>query len=276
MEKTLRDRLLLVLLGAFLFLPFLGSVHLFDWDEVNFAEAAREMITTGNYLRVQIEYEPFWEKPPLFFWLQALSMKVWGVNEFGARFVNAICGIVTMLIVYGIGLRLRDRLLGLFWALAFAGTLLPHLFFKSGIIDPVFNLFIFLGICRVAAMTAGTAKNRQRAAAIAGLFVGLAVLTKGPVAFLITVLCVGIYWIWRRDRSVFTFREALVFTVVVGAVNFFFYGVETIAHGTWFIREFLEYHIRLLRTGEAGHGRPFYYHFLVLLFGCFPASVLAI
>jgi 4-amino-4-deoxy-L-arabinose transferase-like glycosyltransferase len=50
-----------------LLLPFLGSFNLFDTDETNYAESAREMITTGNYLTVQIDYEPFPEKPPLFF-----------------------------------------------------------------------------------------------------------------------------------------------------------------------------------------------------------------
>ena len=59
-----------------LFVPFLGQVHLFDWDEINFAEAAREMIVTGDWLNVQINYEPFWEKPPLFIWLQACSKKI--------------------------------------------------------------------------------------------------------------------------------------------------------------------------------------------------------
>ncbi len=58
-----------------LFIPFLGSVHLFDWDEINFAESAREMIVSGNFSRVQIDFHPFWEKPPLFFWMQVLSMK---------------------------------------------------------------------------------------------------------------------------------------------------------------------------------------------------------
>lgn len=64
----------LFFLGFLLFLPWLGNVHLFDWDEINFAEAAREMIVSSNYLSVQIDFWPFWEKPPLFIWLQALSM----------------------------------------------------------------------------------------------------------------------------------------------------------------------------------------------------------
>lgn len=48
----------LILISAiFFFIPFLGSGHLFDWDEINFAESAREMIVTGNYSRVQIDYQ---------------------------------------------------------------------------------------------------------------------------------------------------------------------------------------------------------------------------
>ena len=51
-----------ILISLALFYPFLGMVHLFDWDEINFAEAAREMIATGDYSVVQINYLPFWEK----------------------------------------------------------------------------------------------------------------------------------------------------------------------------------------------------------------------
>ena len=82
--KTVYIDLIILLAGATLFFPFLGGVHLFDWDEINFAEAAREMIETGDYLTVKINYQPFWEKPPLFIWMQVLSMKLFGINEFGA------------------------------------------------------------------------------------------------------------------------------------------------------------------------------------------------
>ena len=54
--------LLISALGVILFIPFLGQVHLFDWDEINFAECAREMIATGDYLRMRIDFAPFWEK----------------------------------------------------------------------------------------------------------------------------------------------------------------------------------------------------------------------
>ncbi len=275
-KPAVRDRLVLVALGAFFFLPFLGSVHLFDWDEINFAEAAREMIVTGNYTRVQIDFQPFWEKPPFFFWLQALAMHLFGINEFAARFPNAIFGAITMLVVYGVGARLYSRLFGMFWALAFLGSFFTHAFFKSGIIDPVFNLFIFLGIVEVARTTAEPDKRTAGRFALAGFWVGLAVLTKGPVGYLIAALCIGVYWAISRQRKRFTISELATFTGAAAGVSLLFYGVETLLHGTWYMEEFIRYHIRLLSTGDAGHGRPFYFHAVILLFGMFPASLLAL
>src|SRR3954470_9704684 len=93
-----RYNLLVTLAALLLFVPFLGAVHLFDWDEINFAECAREMIVSGNYSLVQINFQPFWEKPPLFIWMQVLSMKIFGINEFAARFPNAMCGVATLLL----------------------------------------------------------------------------------------------------------------------------------------------------------------------------------
>ncbi len=123
--------LLLFVIGLLIFVPFLGAVHLFDWDEINFAEAAREMVLTGEYLRVHIDYQPFWEKPPLFLWMQALSMKVFGMNEFAARFPNAVCGALTLPLLFIIGRSLHDRLTGLLWTLMYVGSFLPHFSFKE-------------------------------------------------------------------------------------------------------------------------------------------------
>jgi 4-amino-4-deoxy-L-arabinose transferase-like glycosyltransferase len=267
----------LIILGALFFFPALGNVHLFDWDEINFAEASREMLETGNYMRVTINYEPFWEKPPLFFWLQVLSMKVFGVSEFSARFVNALFGIITMLVVFTIGRKLYDFRFGMFWALSFPASFLPHIFFKSGIIDPVFNLFIFLGLTFIAyALLSDKGKKRLLMFAIAGALTGFGVLAKGPVAFLLISLVMGVYWSLQRFRIFFSVKDILSFLSAMLFVTFVFYGIETVLHGTWFIKEFIRYQIRLFSTGDAGHGRPFYFHFLVTLFGCFPASFFAI
>ena len=78
-----KNELIIALLAAVLFIPFLGGVHLFDWDEVNFAEISREMLLTEEYLRIYVDFLPFWEKPPLFFWMQSEhSVDVVGVARY--------------------------------------------------------------------------------------------------------------------------------------------------------------------------------------------------
>src|SRR3981081_42460 len=141
--KRIPAEFIIIIGASILFLPFLGLTHLFDWDEVNFAEASREMLVTHNYSIPQINFQPFWEKPPLFFWMQAISMHFFGVNEFASRFPNAVCGIITLLVLYWKGKKLINELFGRIWVMVYSGSLLPQFYFKSGIIDPWFNLFIF-------------------------------------------------------------------------------------------------------------------------------------
>jgi hypothetical protein len=204
-------------------------------------------------------------------------MKVFGINEFASRFVNALSGIVTMCIAFAIGKRLYDARFGLLWALNFPAAFLPHVFFKSGIIDPVFNLFIFCGLaCIAVAVLSKSQSKKALFYIIAGTLTGFAVLAKGPVAFLVISLVMGTYWATQKFKRFFSIKDILFFITAMLVVTFVFYGIETLLHGTWFIREFIRYQIRLLTTGDAGHGRPFYFHFVVTLFGCFPASFFAI
>ena len=72
----------IALLAAAFFIPFLGRVHLFDWDEINFAECSREMLKMHDFSRVYINFKPFWEKPPMFMWMQIAAIKIFGVTEF--------------------------------------------------------------------------------------------------------------------------------------------------------------------------------------------------
>jgi 4-amino-4-deoxy-L-arabinose transferase-like glycosyltransferase len=268
----------LILASAlFFFIPFLGSVHLFDWDEINFAESAREMLVTGNYSRVQIDFQPFWEKPPLFFWMQSLSMKIFGINEFAARFPNAVIGIITLLTFYYFGRKLFDEKFGLIWALAYLGSFLPHLYFKSGIIDPFFNFFIFLGLVLLAKSVSKTGENRGfRYAFFAGISIGLATLTKGPVGLLVAGLTVFVYWMTARFKSITNWKNIAIFGVTCFMISSLWFGLEMINNGFWFLTEFVKYQVDLFLKPVAGHSGPIYYHFVVVFLGCFPISVLAL
>lgn len=276
-KKAYTWHFIITLASALLFIPFLGKVHLFDWDEINFAECAREMLVTGDYSRVQLNFQPFWEKPPLFIWLQALSMNIFGVNEFAARFPDALCGIITLNILYYIGRRIYDHRFALLWVLAYAGSFLPFLYFKSGIIDPWFNLFIFLSMYNLLVWFNDNAPGRlHRRAAFAGVFAGLAVLTKGPVALIIIGLTLTVAWLLLKIKLFANLKSLAVFILVtlLTGLGWFIFEIAT-GHAD-VVKEFIVYQARLFNTEDADHGGPFFYHFLVLLFGCFPASLFLI
>ena len=306
----------------------IGSVSLFDWDEINFAEAAREMLLTGKYREVQINFSVFWEKPPLFFWLQSLSMSLWGISERGARFPNTVVGGLTLSVLYLIGQYLTNKRnddrsaaapasffsrrknnngggssFPLGWPLLYAGAWLPHLYFKSGIIDPLFNLFIFVGLwfwllCYDALLQQKSSAKVYRYVLLSGICVGLGILTKGPVALLLSGLTPAAYIAWRSYENrkskgkisandtaaavvaTVTIRRLAIPAVLWVSTALFVGGLwllwEINQNGTFFIREFIAYQIRLFSTPDAGHSQPIYYHFLVVLLGCFPLSLWAL
>ncbi len=275
--KNLNPYFLIFILSIVLFVPFLGEVHLFDWDEINFAESAREMIVSGDYTRVMVNFTPFWEKPPLFMWLQVLSMKIFGINEFAARFPNAICGFLTLSFLFYLGNKHFNKKIAWYWVLAYLGSFTPHFYFKSGIIDPFFNLFIFAGIYQLYLASIKMETSRLRNFLFAGLFLGLAVLTKGPVALLVSGLSGLVYLIINRKKGLwFNFKDLLVLALAILSISFFWFGLETIKNGPFFLEKFILYQIDLFKNPVASHGQPFYYHPLVLLAGCFPISILAL
>lgn len=278
MSTTNRDRLLLALLAAVSFLPFLGGVHLFDWDEINFAEIAREMVVTGNWLGIQMDYFPFTEKPPFFFWLQAMSMELFGVGEYGARFPNAVAGILVLPLLYSLGKNLRDRRFGILWSMAYFGSILPNLYFRSGIIDPWFNLFIFLGLHFLWRFTSsGSAEQgSSKWLVLAGLLTGLGILTKGPVAYLITGLVLFSFWVAVKFRWFIKPLPFLAYTLIALGVTGIWFGLETLLHGPDFMVEFTIRQWALFSTPDAGHGGFPGYHFVVILLGCFPISAFAL
>lgn len=273
MKILLRNEFTIGVLAALLFIPFLGNVHLFDWDEINFAESAREMIVSGNYLSVQINFIPFTEKPPLFFWMQVVSMKIFGVNEFAARFPNAVCGIVTLIVLFRIGKQVFNEQFARNWVMIYLGTFVTYLYFKSGIIDPWFNLFIFLAIYNFYNLTIPHKQKRNKLAILTGLYLGLAVLTKGPVAILISFLVYIVVVVLNRFRFFINVKEFMVIFLTTLLVCFTWFGIDLIQHGPTFLIEFLERQIAIFSTNDADHGEPFFYHWWVLLLGCFPASI---
>lgn len=267
---------LLALIAALMYLPGLGDASLFDWDEINFAEISREMTITGNWLTPQIGFEAFTEKPPLFCWLQATSFELFGVNEFAARFPNALCGILLAPLLFHLGKRMRSPRFGLLWSLLYMGSLLPGFYFQTGLIDPVFNLLTFLGIWFL--MNAIEEKENRTSPwkniGIAGLFTGLAILTKGPTALLVAGLLWLTWFIIKRFTWYLNLWHWLGYLLISVGVAGLWFGANAWQNGPDFLIQFTIRQWDLLTTPDAGHGGFLLYHFPVVFLGCFPASIL--
>ena len=267
--------IIIILYGVVFLLPFSGAVHLFDWDEIIFAESAREMIVSGDYLTVTINYEPFWEKPPLFIWMQVISMKVFGINEFAARFPNALGGIFTLISIYLVGRRVHGEKFGMLWAVTFGTAILPFFYFRTGIIDPWFNLFIFHGFAFfIFYLVPERFSGRLLNVGLSAFFLGLAVLTKGPVALLVFTLSFIIYLVYVRGKLSVKPTHVITFVIILAVTGGFWFLLAILNGNLQVVRDFITYQAGLFTDDFAGHGGFPGFHFVILLFGVFPASVL--
>ncbi|MGK0286421.1 MAG: 4-amino-4-deoxy-L-arabinose transferase-like glycosyltransferase, partial [Salibacteraceae bacterium] len=187
-------------------------------------------------------------------------------------------------LLYTSGKRLFSRAFGLLWAGAYFGSILPHLYFRSGIIDPWFNLFIFLGLYNIIIFYWKKESNsdlpfyrsKWRYLILAGIFTGMGILVKGPVAFLIICIALGVYWILKKFKFYINIVDFGIYTSVTLLTASIWFGLVTLFNGPKFALEFTIRQWELFSQQDAGHGGFIGYHFVVLLVLVFPASIFMI
>src|SRR5437660_2676149 len=104
---------LLLAVSVLLTLPNLGSPSLWDIDEGNNAEAAREMMESGNWIVPKFNYQLRVDKPALLYWLQIGAYRVFGVNEFASRLPSALAALLTVFLAYELARSMFGRNTGL-------------------------------------------------------------------------------------------------------------------------------------------------------------------
>ncbi|TWJ13911.1 phospholipid carrier-dependent glycosyltransferase [Geobacter argillaceus] len=112
-----RDLTALTIVFGFAFFQLLGRCPLIEPDEGRYSEIPREMLERGDFVTPLLNYVKYFEKPPLHYWLNALSFSLFGQNEFAARFAGTLCGLLTVLFTYWLGRQLFERRVGLLAAL---------------------------------------------------------------------------------------------------------------------------------------------------------------
>lgn len=169
----------------------LGGYPLTDTTEARYGEMARKMLETGQWIVPQIDYGvPFWGKPPLSFWLTAISYKLFGIHEFAARIPSLLLGVAVCILVYMAGSWQRDVDHGLRASLVVATSLLMMVSAGGVMTDPAMVLGTTLSMVAFwRAMTTGS--RRWSYLCFIGLAIGL--LAKGPVATVLTLMSIGVW-----------------------------------------------------------------------------------
>ncbi len=166
---------LLAIYAALVLLAGLGRLPLYGRDESLYAEAAREMHASGDWVVPRVNGVEFLEKPPLNYWLAAASYRVFGVSPLAARIPAALLGLATVLLVAGIGMRLWGRRAGLLAGFVLASCLQMAFIARLGIMDVP---LMFLTTWALSQYVRWRQTGRLRAAVAFGLLVGLAMLLK--------------------------------------------------------------------------------------------------
>ena len=169
----------------------IGLYPLTDATEARYAEIARKMLETGQWIVPQIDYGvPFWGKPPLSMWMTAISYKLIGVTEFAARIPSLLMGVAVCALTYVLALRRRGINHGLRASIVVATSLLMMVSAGTVMTDPAMVLGTTLSM--VGFWLALTDRSRSWGYLF---FLGLAIglLAKGPVAALLTLAPIGVW-----------------------------------------------------------------------------------
>lgn len=121
------------------------SLPLIDRDEPRFAEASREMIERGDYIVPHFNNQLRLDKPPLAYWAQVASYKIFGENDFAARFPSAVAAALVALSILAWGKRIGGNPVGWWAAIIFTLSLQTFLHAKAAVADMWLVLFVTTG-----------------------------------------------------------------------------------------------------------------------------------
>lgn len=257
----------LICLSGVLFFFRLGVPGLMDPDEGRYAEIAREMLVSGDWLTPHLNQVKYLEKPPLVYWLTAISMALLGPTETAARLIPALSALGGVLSTYGLGrVMLGPR--EAFIAASIQATCMGYVIMGRLLtLDMTLTFLLCLGL---GLGYLGITRHRRNYLRGAYLALALGVLTKGPVALVLPGLILSIWAIANRSP-----RVLLQLWDGPGAAIFIAVVVP------WFVLvsmrnpEFLQYflvqeHLQRFLSSQVHHGEPFYYFIGVLAMGLLP------
>lgn len=257
----------MVLASLALSLLGLGASPLWDQDEAKYAQVAREILWTGDWLTLHWNGQPWFVHPPLYFWLVAATAHLAGLGEFTARVWSAVFGAGSVALTALLGREWFSPRAGWLAGLVLATSLQPFAQSRLAVFDSVLVFWMLLALLGFWKGYRGRPGGYLLAFAAAGV----GTLTKGPVAAAIPGLVAFLYLAGRRELGRLREVPWAAGLALYAAVGLSWYAVGFVRHGKPFVDSVLGYYTvhRFLGVVESQAG-PVWYYVPVLLLGGLP------
>ena len=268
-----------VLAGVVFFCPLVLGFALMDPDEGLHAAIAQEMVERGDWLTPRLLGRPFFDKPILYFWAQAASLRVLGMHEAAVRFPGLLFGLLGAVTTGIVGWRMLGRPVGLLAGLFYTTTILPVALAQAAVHDvaliPSTNLAL-LWLWESDRAGGAAQASRQWHTALKhilgiGVCLGLACLTKGLAGVALVGVAYGGYLLVSGRLTVAAcIRVAAALGLAALIASAWYVPVEL--HNPGYLHYyFVERHVLGYTTGTQRHGgAPWWYYLPVLLGGGLP------
>lgn len=257
--------------SALAFFFGLGRLGFLGPDEPRYAEVAREMFVSGDYVSTRLCGCLWFEKPALLYWMSAAGYHLFGVNEFAARLPSALAALTTVAFLYVALRRLALPRLALAAALVLATSGIFIAYARVATPDMILAAAMTAALLAALLFTRASGRARSIYWALSCLFMGLGMLAKGLVGVVLVVAILAVYSLVSGQLRSMRWRDFLVGLVVFLAVAGTWYVPVTMQHGWSFIEEFfIRHHFERYTTNEFGHPQPVYFFVLVALAGTAP------
>jgi len=255
----------------------LGRFPLFNPDEGLYAEPAREMHETGEYITTWLNYAVRYTKPPLCIWAMSFCYQIFGVTEFAARFFGAACGAILLACTFLLARIHINTRAAIFTALVLMTAPLYIGVAREAITDMPLSLFMTGGLMcfyhgYFGRADRGTGTRNWKW--LGWVLLGCAVMTKGPVGAVLPAAVLAIFHTLRRDlKQAVLYYQPWYGALIVAAIAGPWFATEiSVTKGAYF-REFILRENFQRFTGVVDHKAPWWYHIAAMLGGFFPWSI---
>lgn len=264
----------------FIFFFNIGNYALMDVDETRYVSMARDMFNTKDFMTLYLNGEFFFEKPPLYFWLECFSFALFGkVNEFTARFPVALCGTMISFLTYFMGRKVFSRAYGVVSALILATCFEFVILAKFAILDIVVSTCVAFSIMFGLITFFCQEENKKFFIWLFYIFSGLAVMAKGLPGFIVPFgvmfLCLLVADKLKSALKPKYFILGLsMFLLIVLPWHIAMLHI----HNPMFYEEYIiKHHLaRFLSSNEINRAEPFWFYFANLFWGLIPWTFSAI